>query len=348
MDFSYYINKQIKLHPSTCAQDILKQAYQSIFGVEHLIANAKEAEKLFFNEYSQTFPKEGALFERISKNYIRVNIASWKQKGLQGKALFYLFLLSAQFKKTDNNDLFISTLENIADNIKSGNIKFCLEKWEDYVSFYLKRGISAIHHSDYYRINERPSYRVVNASLIPIINLLIRCNNQKSIIAIDGRCSSGKTTLATYLAMAIDAQVIHMDDFFLPFNMRTSQRESEIGGNIHYERFRKEVISKLCSNRPFIYQIYNCSKETYSNSNIYDPNKTIIIEGSYSSHPKFAKYYDYLIFTSISKKEQLSRIINRNGIEMLQIFKKEWIPKEEAYFKNEKIKEKADYLINNN
>jgi uridine kinase len=35
------------------------------------------------------------------------------------------------------------------------------------------------------------------------------------IVAIDGKCTSGKTTLASRLAEIYDCNVFHMDDFFL-------------------------------------------------------------------------------------------------------------------------------------
>jgi uridine kinase len=35
------------------------------------------------------------------------------------------------------------------------------------------------------------------------------------IVAIDGKCTSGKTTLAAKLAEIYDCNVFHMDDFFL-------------------------------------------------------------------------------------------------------------------------------------
>ena len=35
------------------------------------------------------------------------------------------------------------------------------------------------------------------------------------IVAIDGKCTSGKTTLASKLAEIYDCNVFHMDDFFL-------------------------------------------------------------------------------------------------------------------------------------
>ena len=65
------------------------------------------------------------------------------------------------------------------------------------------------------------------------------------VIAIDGKCATGKTTLAARLASGLDADVIHMDDFFLPPAKRTQQRLSEPGGNVDYERFMEEVLLQL-------------------------------------------------------------------------------------------------------
>ena len=65
------------------------------------------------------------------------------------------------------------------------------------------------------------------------------------IIAIDGRCAAGKTTLAARLAKELGGDVIHMDDFFLPLELRTEERFREPGGNVHYERFKTEVLKPL-------------------------------------------------------------------------------------------------------
>lgn len=45
--------------------------------------------------------------------------------------------------------------------------------------------------------------------------------NKNCIIAVDGRCGAGKTTFAQQLQNLFNCNVIHMDDFFLPRNMRT-------------------------------------------------------------------------------------------------------------------------------
>ena len=82
------------------------------------------------------------------------------------------------------------------------------------------------------------------------------------IIAIDGRCAAGKTTLAARLVKELGGDVIHMDDFFLPPALRTPERRSEPGGNVHYERFLTEVLPNLRSGRPFFYRRFDCSRMT--------------------------------------------------------------------------------------
>ena len=45
-----------------------------------------------------------------------------------------------------------------------------------------------------------------------------------AVVAIDGKCTSGKTTLASKLAEIYDCNVFHMDDFFLRPEQRTPER----------------------------------------------------------------------------------------------------------------------------
>ena len=61
-------------------------------------------------------------------------------------------------------------------------------------------------------------------------------------VAIDGRCASGKTTLARALQEKIDCNVFAMDDYFLRPEQRTAERLSEAGGNVDRERFLREIL----------------------------------------------------------------------------------------------------------
>ena len=68
------------------------------------------------------------------------------------------------------------------------------------------------------------------------------------LVAIDGRCGSGKTTLGEYLKGQLDCNLFHMDDFFLRMEQRTPDRMKETGGNVDYERFY-ETVSQKASKR---------------------------------------------------------------------------------------------------
>ena len=65
------------------------------------------------------------------------------------------------------------------------------------------------------------------------IDLLLAQSGQV-IVAIDGNCTAGKTTLAGMLEEMYDCSVFHMDDFFLRPEQRTPERYAEIGGNVDY------------------------------------------------------------------------------------------------------------------
>ena len=166
------------------------------------------------------------------------------------------------------------------------------------------------------------------------------------IIAIDGLCASGKTTFANKLAKQINAQVIHMDNFFLPADMRTPQRLSKAGGNVHYERFCDEVIASIKKGNPFKHSIYHCNTGTFEKSLTIFPDKNIIVEGAYTLHPEIPDIYDLKIFIETDSETQLNRILQRNGHTALETFKNKWIPFENLYFEEFNIKSKCDIVIN--
>lgn len=47
-----------------------------------------------------------------------------------------------------------------------------------------------------------------------IMRYIKECDKASMLIAIDGRCAAGKTTLAALLKKEINCNIIHMDDFF--------------------------------------------------------------------------------------------------------------------------------------
>lgn len=169
---------------------------------------------------------------------------------------------------------------------------------------------------------------------------------KKSIsIAIDGNCGSGKTTLAKIISAIFECNVFHMDDFFLTPDLRTEERLSEVGGNVDYVRFYKEVIMGIDSHETFEFQKFNCQIFELDEIVSIKPHQLNIIEGSYSMHPTLIHHYDLKIFLSIDKDKQIERISERNGPFMLQKFIHEWIPKENLYFEKMAIRNKANLVF---
>lgn len=163
------------------------------------------------------------------------------------------------------------------------------------------------------------------------------------LVAIDGRCGSGKTTLAAILSEYFKCNVVHMDDFFLQPYQRTEKRLNEVGGNVDIERFEKEVLIPLKKNQCFSYQKYDCKKQQLDEYVEVKPCDLTIVEGSYSMHPKIYGYYDLHLFLEIDKDEQFKRILRRNGEKGAENFINKWIPLEEKYFSGFQIKEKSKY-----
>lgn len=164
------------------------------------------------------------------------------------------------------------------------------------------------------------------------------------ILAIEGGSASGKSTLSWLLANKYDCTTIHMDDFFLQKEQRNNNRLNEVGGNIDKERFIDEVLPCL-NNDLLIYRKFDCKTMSFGET-IKEPlKKLIVIEGVYSMHPEFKKYYDLSVFLDISKELQKERILKRNSSNFVKRFFEEWIPMEEKYFDKTNIKDKCDLII---
>ena len=170
------------------------------------------------------------------------------------------------------------------------------------------------------------------------------CQKETVIVAIDGNCTSGKTTLANQLAANYDCNVFHMDDFFLRPEQRTAERFTEIGGNVDYERFNEEVLLPLKSGKPFSYRPFDCSTFQLTVPVAVMPKKLNIIEGTYSLHPYFGEVYDLKVFLSITPELQRERILQR-PVFLHKRFFEEWIPMENQYFNIFKIAEECQIVF---
>lgn len=169
------------------------------------------------------------------------------------------------------------------------------------------------------------------APLAQAISVVLR-EKGRCVAALDGMAAAGKTTAAALLCEAFGGACVHMDDFFLPPALRTPQRLSQPGGNVHYERFAEEIAPALHLGRALCYGVFDCSRMALAGMRSVSAAPLVIVEGAYSLHPFFSReLYDVRAYYSISPEVQRARILARNGPAALSAFEEKWIPMENAY-----------------
>ena len=348
-DIKKIIMDNYKQYSELQIQDVLKLLYQNEFGCGHLVADLQTSFELLAYEWNSVEGnKDEALFEPIGNGFSRMNIRAAKHLGIPIELFYKLFIQSAT-KQTGIVAGFIAKTEIVKQLCASGSLPFNVSDIDEFLHKWECDGYPLFSHSDIYRKHYHPAYRVVLSQyvvLMPLLQKIFECQNKGVVIAIDGRCGSGKTTLAQMLSELFDATVIHMDDFFLPRELRTAERLNEPGGNIHYERFCSEVVNGLKHQKPLDYRVFDCAIMDYGNRIHAEHKPVTIIEGAYSLHPFFESVYDIKVFCDIDEKAQKKdRIIRRNGIEEYSNFRDRWIPLEENYFHKMNITEKCDFII---
>ena len=178
-----------------------------------------------------------------------------------------------------------------------------------------------------------------------IAALLAAAPARPVLVALDGRCGSGKTTLAARLAERFPAScTIHTDDYYLPPARRVPGWEKIPCANMDLARLRAEVLAPARAGQAFIYRAYSCREGAYLPPVPLSPAPLVLVEGSYSHHPTLADLYDLRVFVTCSQTEQTRRLQNREGARYAA-FAARWIPLEEAYFAQDQIERSADLVL---
>lgn len=343
------LKEHYKKYPLMQIQDLVKLLYQMEFGPGHMIEWEEKSLANLISEWNEVNKERSDSVsciqtEEIGNGLVRVFLTSIEESMLP--------VLNKVFVDTANH--FKGNIEDFQKNLQILR-EFCEGYYSDeerntYLEDYRKEGYPAKGHSPTYRKTYAPSYRVILKSYVSYLELILNINQLLSkkesvTIAVDGDCASGKTELSALLSSYYDCNIIHMDDFFLPLELRTSKRMEEAGGNIHYERFREEIIENWNIAKPISYRRFSCKKMDYQGTVELSRKQLTIIEGSYSMREDFREIYDYTIFLCCSKETQIERIRKRNGEEMLRNFQEKWIPMEHKYFEEGNIKALCDEVI---
>ncbi len=331
-------------YPHMEIRDFAKLIYQNEFGCGHLVTDKEKALAMITDERKGITLSDCPHTESIGNGYSRLYLSS----PYSVNTVATVFMASANAKSIGTVDGFLKKFDTFKKLCLDGELPYSVSDADEFIKSWCAEGRLPFSHSERYKGEYAPRYRVILEKYVPILPVLDKIlsrHGKCAVVAIDGRCGAGKTTFATMISELLDCVTIHMDDFFLPPELRTKERLLEAGGNIHYERFYDEVVSRIKSGLSFSYGVFDCSKMAVTHTKKVNMPSLIVVEGSYSLNPRFGDYADVTVFCDVSPDVQKKRIISRNGEVVWEQFKTRWIPMEEKYLSAFNIKSSCDFTV---
>ena len=326
--FKQYLLMQQKKYPGMEIEDYFKLVYQSHYGPKHLTdVNAEEYIK---KELQEKLNENEILYEYISNDFVRVNLSSVLKNDVHISGLSTIFTKSS----------FYQSSGDISNKIKL-LYDFDLEKKQ--IDNYLQNP-QPVNHSQNYKNLYNPHYRVISTKLLPLnfkkfllsnyieqLKKELTNDNDIIIVAMEGRCCSGKSTLSDLIP---DATIIHADDFF---SNSTS---------LDFNRIRN-LLSNLKANQSITYEVYNCMTNFYYNKTIDNVKNIVVLEGVYSYHEALRDLVDKVIFVNSIPELQMQRLQDRckHNKELLDKFINLWMPREEEYYNSYDFITNSDLIV---
>lgn len=343
------LKEHLEKYPLMEPRDAVKLAYQHAFGCGHMLPDQDICRRMIRQEMD-SIPEDASVpvSGPIGCGLCRLHLAAPAVRRLGALQIARMMRATEMqvMHRKSNELLYSGALSCVRAAIHKGWTSFSIEQWDAFLAWHREEGRPVVSHSEAYRQAYRPHYRVVLESFAALMPVVEKLRDGKNLIVLDGPCGSGKTTLGKVLAGMEWHDPIPMDDFFLPFEMRTPERLSQPGGNVHHERFLTEVLAHL-DDGLIGYRRFDCATGTMVPKQVR-ADDVCVIEGSYSHHPAFDAVYRergaLRVYVDVDEEEQLRRLAKR-APELLERFRNEWIPLEKRYFEAYDIKKRADVVI---
>jgi len=164
--------RHLERYSTAQIHDLIKLIYQATFGPRHAGAQpSPEGIMAYIDSEMTTLPAKPNRFliEDIGGGYVRIDLGAIRLKILTATELADLFYRSMETSPPSDEEhraLFIERLAQIETLAKAKLISFPEDLVANEIKIYLQSGIRAVHHSEPYKINHHPHYRVVDRNLI--------------------------------------------------------------------------------------------------------------------------------------------------------------------------------------
>lgn len=313
-------------HRGVTAQDEVMLVLQALMGGS--VPSEEDAAVYQVRQEEADLSPDGQepLTEPLGLRFMRLNLRRAMAEGIRPE---WIVRLMRQTPTGITREEALAALDTLSDAAEKADWKPIVRRMQENPDWLPK-------HSESYAAANAPAYRIIGRSALALLPVLGEAARQwhkpRLLVAIDGPCGSGKTTLANRLSAVLNAPCVRMDHFFLPHALKTPERLAQPGGNADLDRLLGEFFAPWLSTGCASYRPYDCHRDCLSAPVDVPANHVTILEGSYSLYPSVARYADLHVFLQIDPEEQRRRIIARNGMAGWVQFADRWIPLERAYF----------------
>jgi hypothetical protein len=148
-----------KRYPLMQPRDAVKLIYQNEFGGGHLIRDEQACLNYLRREYdSITKDPNAVLYEEIGNGIVRVNLAAVKPENLEQLGSDFIHSAATH---TGSKEQFLKKLDVLRQLTAAGHFCFGTTELESYLSEYIQSGCPMVSHSEQYRQNYAPAYRII-------------------------------------------------------------------------------------------------------------------------------------------------------------------------------------------
>lgn len=158
------------------------------------------------------------------------------------------------------------------------------------------------------------------------------------IVAIDGFGASGKSVFAARLAQQFHGHVVALDDFSRP---GTAAWE--------HQRVIDEVLTPLHTGRNALYRPWRYDADEPGEPLEVPADALVIVEGvsalALEVVDRIGVWWDLSFWVDTPLDKRRARIRRRDGQALLPLWEQEWWPSEQHYYKTQRPKERADFIL---
>lgn len=168
------LTEHYKTYPKLQIQDIFKFLHQSALGCEHIVFSLEKATEYIKEEYIRGIAANSVFVEELDGDYSRVHL-SCMNRGVSSEALGEMLFLSAK-KEPEGKSKLKKKLQIAEEMVSEKLLPFNYDEFKEFAQKWEKDGFPAIHHSEVFRENYKPAYRVVSNKYAESISELIKEN----------------------------------------------------------------------------------------------------------------------------------------------------------------------------